>query len=84
MISDEFLSILACPETKQKLRLAEATVLDKVKVKVENGALKNLSGLNVTGPVTDVLLREDGSILYVVRDGIPILLIEEGIKADQL
>ncbi len=82
MIPEEFLSILACPETKQGLSVAEIDLRDKVIARVGEGSLLNLSGIKVDGPVTDVLIREDKQVIYIVRNGIPILLVEEGIKAD--
>ena len=71
----ELLDLLCCPETHQPLRVATPAEL----------ALANREGvLNRAGwvgnrPMTDGLVREDGSILYPVWDEIPCLLIEEGI-----
>lgn len=84
MISEDFLSLLVCPETKQTLSIADQVLLDSVKLKVDEGTLNSLSGAKVEGPVTDVLIREDRKVIYVVRDGIPILLIEEGILTEVL
>jgi uncharacterized protein YbaR (Trm112 family) len=36
----------------------------------------------VSEPITEGLVREDGKILYVVDDGIPVMLIEESIELE--
>lgn len=84
MISESFLAILACPETKQRLTLGDDQVLTKVRSALIEGKLMNIAGEKVEGPVTDVLIREDGKILYAVRDGIPVLLIDEGIRTESV
>jgi uncharacterized protein YbaR (Trm112 family) len=54
-------------------------VKNKVRLLIDGGVLTNIGGNKVEGPITDILVREDGNLFYIVRDGIPILLVEEGV-----
>ena len=78
-ISKELLDILACPETKQPLTLAEPTLLARVNDRIRQGQLINRRGTSVTEPIDDGLVRQDGRYLYPIRDDIPIMLIDEAI-----
>lgn len=79
MIDEELLAILACPETHQPLRLAEAGLVERVNARIAAGEATNVGGTNVSEPIEGGLVREDEKILYPIRHGIPILLIEEGL-----
>ncbi len=84
MISHKLLSILCCPETKQPLNIADSTIVDKLSALQAAGQLKNISNTNVLGPVTGALIREDQKILYIIREDIPVLLVEEGVLMSQV
>lgn len=79
MIDKELLKILACPQTHQPLHEASAEVLAKLNQAIESGSVKNVGGEAVTEVLTGGLVREDGKIVYPIRDDIPVLLIDEGI-----
>ena len=79
-VSEDLLSILVCPESKQPVKLASEDVLSTVNAKIESGSLRNRGGEAVTKAVTEGLVREDGKLLYIVDDGIPVMLIEEAIE----
>lgn len=78
-ISQELLDILACPETKQPLTLADAALLTRLNDRIQQGQLTNRRGVAVTEPIGGGLVREDGRYLYPIRDDIPIMLIDEAI-----
>ncbi len=81
MIKPELLALLACPQTGQSLSIADAAVLGAVNGKIAAGGVKNVGGADVTEQLTEALAREDGQVIYPVRDDIPMLLIDEGISA---
>ena len=83
MIDQNLLDILVCPETKQSLRVADAGVLEKLNESITAGSVTNRGGEAVTVEVSEALIREDGDVLYPVRDDIPIMLIDESIPLPQ-
>ena len=80
MIDEKLLAILRCPESRQPLQLADSEVISKLNVEIEKQALKYRTGIIIKEPLQAGLIREDGHILYAIRDDIPVLLIEEGIE----
>jgi len=79
-VNPELLEILACPETKQPVALADAAILTRLNAEIDAGRLRNRGGDAVSTRIEEGLVREDGKILYVVDDGIPVMLIEESIE----
>lgn len=78
-IDPQLIEILVCPESKQPVALAGAEILESVNAAVAAGSAVTLGGGTVADPVTEGLLRADGRILYPIREGIPIMLIDESI-----
>lgn len=74
------LQILRCPETRQTLVLAEATVVDRLNALVAAAKLSNASGKPVTTKLDGGLVRADGKALYPVRNKVPVLLVDEAIE----
>ena len=79
-IDDQLLDILCCPETRQPVARAEAAVLQPLNAEIEAGRLRNRGGDKVEDQIEEGLLREDGRVLYIVDDSIPIMLIGESIE----
>jgi uncharacterized protein YbaR (Trm112 family) len=79
MIAPDLLEILCCPETHQPLTVAAAALIERLNQQIAAGQLRNRSGKPVTEPMDGGLVRSDGKFLYLVRDKIPIMLIEEAI-----
>lgn len=84
MVDAELLSILVCPENKTPVRLADEAMMNKVNAAIAAGTLKNRGGEAVTEKADGGLVREDNAYLYLIRDDIPIMLIDEAIPLDQL
>ncbi|MBJ18733.1 MAG: hypothetical protein GY910_17615 [bacterium] len=79
-VDNELLDILVCPETQQPVALASADVLGSLNREIDAGRLRNRGGDVVEQPISEGLLREDGRILYIIDDSIPIMLIDQSIE----
>ena len=81
-VHPELLEILACPEDKTPVRLADDAILAKLNERIRKGEAKTRGGAPVSEEVSEGLVREDGKYLYPVRDDIPIMLIDEAIPLE--
>jgi uncharacterized protein YbaR (Trm112 family) len=79
MLSSELLSILCCPETKQDLTVADASLIEKINQKIEKRELKNRGGEVIVQKIESGLVRADKRYLYVVRGDISVMLIDEAV-----
>ena len=79
-ITPEMLELICCPDTHQPLAVASDDHLTKINAAIRDGSTQNVGGDEVTEVLKTGLIRKDKKILYPIRDGIPILLIEEGIE----
>ena len=82
-INKALLDILLCPDSKQSLTLAEPALLDTLNRRIRQGTLKNRAGTVVSDPIDGGLVREDRRYLYVIRDDIPVMLIDEAIPLQE-
>ena len=78
-IDKDLLAILICPESQQSLAEAGTELLARVNELVKKGGFANKGGAEVQEPLEAGLVRSDGRVLYPVRAGIPVLLVEEGL-----
>ena len=79
-----FLEVVACPETKRPLKLADAALLGRLNAAAEKGKLKDKSQSTVDPKLQAALVRDDGVLAYPVWDDAPRLLVDAAIPLDQL
>ncbi|TVP76838.1 MAG: hypothetical protein EA352_04920 [Gemmatimonadales bacterium] len=83
MVDPELLDLLVCPETKEPVRLMEPEELAEVNRSIAEHKLKTRGGDEVREPLEGALVRQDGAVLYPVRDDIPVMLIDQAIPLDR-
>jgi uncharacterized protein YbaR (Trm112 family) len=80
MIGKELLDILVCPQDRTPLELANPDLVAKLNRSIAAGVLRNMAGEKVEQPLDGGLVREDGTLLYPIVDGIPVMLVDEAIR----
>ena len=83
-IDPALLDIICCPVTHQPLAPLAANELTRLNRLVERRQIRNGEGEVVEAVLDQALATRDGRLAYPVRDGIPVLLAEEGIALVQV
>lgn len=79
MLHPDLINDLCCPETKQRVHLADTTLITSLNDRISSGQARNRAGQRIAEKIDAGLLREDGKFLYPIRRNIPIMLIDEAI-----
>jgi len=79
MLNAELLALLVCPATHQDVALAKPDEIAEINQAIRHGRVRNVAGHAVDQPVDGALIRADRSIAYPIRDGIPVMLVAEGL-----
>jgi uncharacterized protein YbaR (Trm112 family) len=77
----KLVDLLVCPATRQPLALLDKPGLDALNAAIAAGGVQRVDGTPQTEPLREALVTRDRKTVYRVDDGIPVLLIEEGIAA---
>lgn len=80
----KLLDILACPATRQPLALLETRGLDALNAAILAGGVRRIDDTPQADPLREALVTRDRKLAYRVDDGIPVLLVEEGIATGQV
>jgi uncharacterized protein len=84
MIDPELLAILVCPDTHQPVAVADDSLIRQVNQACREGRLKTVAGVEIKEEIESGLLRDDGKVLYAIKAGIPVMLIDEGVNIEGL
>jgi uncharacterized protein YbaR (Trm112 family) len=79
----KLLDILACPATRQPLMLLNAAGLEALNRAIALGEVKRADGSAQSEALHEALITQDRKLVYRIDDGIPVLLIEDGIPYAQ-
>ncbi len=84
MLDAELLALLVCPETHQDVTLATADEIARLNEAIRQGQVRTAGGKVVDAPVEGALVRIDRAVAYPIRDGIPVMLVPEGLVIRQV
>ncbi len=73
------LDLIRCPITLEKLEIAPAGVVERLRALVRDGKLTNRIGTSVTDDFQSGLLNESKNWFYPIADEIPTLIPDEAI-----
>jgi len=80
----KLLDILACPATRQPLAMLEARGLEALNQAIHGGGVRRIDATPQSEPLREALVTRDRKRVYRIDDGIPVLLVEEGIATGQV
>ncbi len=77
----KLLDLIVCPATRQPLAVLDKPGLEALNRAIAAGGVQRADDSPQTEAVREALITRDRKTVYRVDDGIPVLLIEEGIAA---
>ena len=80
----KLLDILVCPASRQPLSLLDRPGLDALNAAIAAGTVQREDGTAQNEPLREALITHDRKRVYRVDDGIPVLLVEDGIATGQI
>lgn len=83
-LDSRLLDIICCPITHSPLERLGADDLERLNALIAAAKIVNRGDEVVSAALEDALVTRDGKLAYPVRDGIPVLLAEQGISMTQL
>jgi uncharacterized protein len=82
MIDRKLVEILRCPVSRAPVALAPKDQLRALNAAISAGELQHADGRKVEAALEAALITADGTRIYPVRDGIPLMLADEAILAE--
>tara|TARA_B100000676_G_C18037115_1_gene822439 strand:+ start:777 stop:1043 length:267 start_codon:yes stop_codon:yes gene_type:complete len=83
-VDPSLLEILCCPVTKIPVKMLPKDRLTDLNNRIANREVKYVDGNVIDEQLDEALITENGTTLYRVDDGIPVMLEEQGIPCSQL
>jgi len=83
-IDKKLLDILCCPVTKVPVKTLPTATLKVLNERITAGEVKRASGETVDSPLEEALITENGTTIYRIDAGIPVMLEDEGIPTATL
>ena len=80
----KLLDLLCSPDTRQPLALLEPRGLEALNRAIASGQVRRGDGGVQAEPLREALVSRDRKQVFRVDDGIPVLLVEEGIPTTQV
>lgn len=78
------LEILRCPQSKKKLLIAEQKIIEKINKAIRAGSIRNIAKELINDTVKEALLEPENGIVYIIKEGIPQLIYEEGLRLKEI
>ena len=78
------LDVLVCPVSKQPVFPADQETLDLLNHLIQQGRICTADGKAVERPFSEALVTRNHVMIYRVESGVPIMLEDQGVPADQL
>jgi len=78
------LDIICCPVTQLPLEFLPDKKLARLNELIEAHRITNRDDTVIETPLEQALVTRDGRLAYPIRDGIPVLLQEQGILLAQI
>jgi uncharacterized protein len=82
-IPDPLLDILVCPVSHEPLRPLEKRRLKALNQRIDSGEVQYVDHSDVNETARDALITRDDKVIYLVFEGIPVLLPDRGIGTTQ-
>lgn len=80
-VDRKLLEILCCPVTKIPVEPLPRERLEALNALIQDGQAHYQDGTPVTETVREALITENGERIYLVDDGIPVMLEERALTA---
>jgi uncharacterized protein YbaR (Trm112 family) len=79
MLDPELLALLVCPQTHQDVTLATPEEIARLNEAIRLGHVTTTGHKEVIQPLEAALIRIDRAIAYPIKEGIPVMLVDEGL-----
>ncbi len=79
MLHADLLALLVCPQTHQDVTLASPAEVQQLVEGIKSGEVRTVAGQAADPALEGALIRADRTVAYPIRDGIPVMLIAEGL-----